>query len=75
MVENPLTGGGDAVQETQETWVRSLGWKHPLEEKWQPTPVFLPGESHGHGNLEVYSPWGCKESGATERLSTLYHLL
>ena len=28
-----------------ETWVRSLGWQDPLEEAWQPTPVFLPGES------------------------------
>ena len=29
----------------QETWVRSLGWEDPLEEGWQPTPVFLPEES------------------------------
>jgi len=28
-----------------ETWVQSLGWEDPLEEAWQPTPVFLPGES------------------------------
>ena len=27
----------------------------PGEEKWQPTPVFLPGESHGPRNLEGYS--------------------
>ena len=26
-----------------------------------PTPVFLPGESHGQRNLAGYSPWGCKE--------------
>ena len=36
-----------AMQKTQETWVWSLGWEDPLEEEWQPTPVFLPGESHG----------------------------
>ena len=30
----------------QETWVQSLGWEDPLEKKWQPTPVFLPGEPH-----------------------------
>ena len=35
-----------AAQET-ETWVRSLGQEGPLEKKWQPTPVFLPGKSHG----------------------------
>ena len=29
----------------RKTWVQSLGWEDPLEEGWQPTPVFLPGES------------------------------
>ena len=29
--------------------------------KWQPTPVFLPGESHGQRSLVGYSPRGCKE--------------
>jgi len=28
-----------------ETWVQSLGWEDPLEEVWQPTPVFWDGES------------------------------
>ena len=28
-----------------KTWVLSLGWEDPLEDAWQPTPVFLPGES------------------------------
>ena len=38
--------------------------------KWQPTPVFLPGEeSHGQRSLVGCSPWGCKESGTTERLT------
>ena len=36
--------------------------------KWQPTPVFLPGESQGRGSLVGYSPRGCKESDTTERL-------
>ena len=36
--------------------------------KWQPTPVFLPGESHGRRSLVGYSPWGRKESDMTERL-------
>ena len=34
--------------------------------KWQPTPVFLPGESHGWRSLVGYSPWGHKESDMTE---------
>ena len=33
----------------QEAQVQSLGKEDPLEEAWQPTPVFLPGESHGQG--------------------------
>ena len=37
--------------------------------KWQPTPVFLPGESHGQRSLVGYSPGGCKESDTTERLT------
>ena len=45
----------------QETQVRSLGWEDPPEEEMQPTPVFLPGESHGQRSLATYSPWGCKE--------------
>ena len=37
--------------------------------KWQPTPVFLPEESHGEKSLEGYSPWVCKESDTTEQLT------
>ena len=31
-----------------------------VEKEWQPTPVFLPGESHGQRSLAGYSPWGHK---------------
>ena len=44
----------------QETWVRFLGWAHPWRRKWQPIPVFLPGESHGLRSLAGYSSWGHK---------------
>ena len=40
--------------------------KVPWSRKWQPTPVFLPGESHGQRSLVGYSPWGHKESDMTE---------
>ena len=50
----------------QETRVRSLGWKIPWRRKWQPTPVFLPGEAHGQRSLAGYSPQGHKESDTTE---------
>ena len=53
----------------QETWVRSLGEKDPLERVMQPTPVFLPGEFHGQRNLLGCSPWDNKESDTTERLT------
>ena len=43
----------------QETQVRSLDQEDPLK-KWQPTPVFLPGESHGQRRLAGYSSWGRK---------------
>ena len=36
--------------------------------KWQPTPVLLPGKSHGSRSLVGYSLWGHKESDTTERL-------
>ena len=44
----------------QETRVQTLGRKIPWRRKWQPTPVLLPGESHGGRSLVGYSPWGCR---------------
>ena len=49
-------------------------WTILCRRAWQPTPVFLPGESHGQKGLAGYSPWGCKESNTTEWL-TLYTVL
>ena len=43
------------------------GWRR----QWQPTPVFLPGESQGQSCLAGYSPWGRKESDRTERPTLL----
>ena len=37
-------------------WVGTIPWRR----KWQPTPVFLPGKSHGQRILAGYSPRGCK---------------
>ena len=36
--------------------------------QWQPTPVLLPGKSHGQRSLVGCSPWGRYESDSTERL-------
>ena len=38
--------------------------------EWQPTPVFLPGKSHGQKSLVGYSPWGCIELDMTEHAPT-----
>ena len=43
-------------------WVRKIPWRR----SWQPTPVFLPGESHGQRSLAGYVPKGCKELDMTE---------
>ena len=53
MVKNPPA--------VRETWVWSLGWEDLWRRAWQPTPVFLSGESHGQRALAGYSPWGRKE--------------
>ena len=45
-----------------DPWVRKIPWR----EKWQPTPVFLPRESHGERSLVGCGPWGHKESDTTE---------
>ena len=46
----------------QETWVGSLGWEDPLEKGMPPTPVFLPGKSHGQRSLVGYIVHGVAKS-------------
>ena len=52
-----------------ETWVQSLGWEDPMGREWQPTPVFLPGESYGQRSLADYSLQGPKELDTTEQIT------
>ena len=49
LVKNPPTNAGCRF----EPWARNIPWRR----KWQPTPVFLPGKSHGQRSLADYSPW------------------
>ena len=49
------------------TWVG----KNPWMRAWQPTQVFLPGQSHGQMSVAGYSPRGCKESDMAEQLHTM----
>ena len=66
-------GGGSVSKESAcqcrrhgfDPWVRKIPWRR----EWLPTPVSLPGESHGQRSLAGYSP-GVAESDKTERLST-----
>ena len=39
--------------------------------EWLSTPIFLPGEFHGHSSLTCYSLWGCKKSDMTEELTNI----
>ena len=59
--------------QSQEYLINMWDIKHyfqiPWRRKWQPTPLFLPGESHGQRSLVGYGPWGCKELDTTEWLT------
>ena len=57
------------TEKDREAWHNAV---HGVAKNWTeqlPTPVIWPGESHGQRSLAGYSPWGCKESDMTERLS------
>ena len=43
--------------------------------RWHPTPVLLPGKSHGQRSLVGCSPWGREESDVTEQLPFHFHAL
>ena len=55
-----------SARDVKETQVPSLGRKIPWIRKWQPSPVFLSGDSHGQRNLAGYSSWGHTESDTLE---------
>ena len=55
-----------AMQGTQESRLDPWVGKIPWSRKWQPTPVFLPGESHEQRSLATYSPWDHEELDSTE---------
>ena len=61
---NQLLGGSGKESTFQcrrlefHPWVRKIPWRR----RWQPTPVFLPGEFCGQSSLAGCSPWGHRES-------------
>ena len=66
---------GLTMQETWETWVNPWVGKILWSKKWQPAPVFVPGQFHGQRSLADYSPWGCKESDMIEQLNNNKYLI
>ena len=63
-VKNPPPNKGD-LEAQFDPWVTKIPWRG----KWQPTLVFLPGESYKQRGVVDYSPWGCKESDMSQWLS------
>ena len=68
-VPPPLKSGAFLLAQTvknlpamQETWVGKIPWRR----EWQPTPIFLPGESQGRGSLVGCHLWSRTESDTTE---------
>ena len=63
--EESAYNAGDRLQHSRpklNPWVRKIAWRR----KWQPNPVFLLGEFHGHRSLAGYSPCGHKELDRTK---------
>ena len=72
-LENPMDGGAwcAVVHGVAESWTRLSDFTftfhfHAWRRKWQPTPVFLPGESQGRWSLVGCRLWGPTESDTTE---------
>ena len=70
--------GGSVVKNLpamQEKWVQSWVRKIPWKRKWQFTPVYLSGKSHGQRSLAGYSPWGhrrVRHNLVTEQQQSIY---
>ena len=60
--KNPLANAGNINNSDLILRLRRFPWRRP----WQPTPILLPGESHGQRSLAGCSPWGQKESDTIE---------
>ena len=67
VVKNPPANAGDVGDVVSITWVGKVPWRR----KWQPTPVFLPGESYGQKSVVGYSPWGHKRQTGLSTHATL----
>ena len=62
MVKNLPANAGNIKLHGFDPWVGKIPWRR----KWQPTPILVPGKSHGQRRLADYSLWGRKELDTTE---------
>ena len=62
---------GDVAEVGSVPRLGKMSWR----KKWQPTPVFLPGEFHGQRSLVDFSPWNGKESDTTEHTQAHLNIL
>ena len=69
VVKNLLASAGDTGRHGFHLQVRKI----PGEGNGN--PVSLPGSSHGQRSLVGYSPWGCRESDATESFNVMYNYI
>ena len=67
VVKNPQASAGD-IRDAMNPWVGKIPWRRAR----QPTPVFLPGESHIQRSLVGYSSQGFKESDMTEKWPSMH---
>ena len=58
--------GKEPAGDVRDVCLIPVSGRLPCRRKWQPTPVSLPGKSHGQRSLAGYSPWGGTESDTTE---------
>ena len=56
------------VESTIDIYINWFTSEDSWRRQWQPTPVFLPGESQGWGSLVGCRLWGCTESDMTEAI-------
>ena len=56
------------IERLNSTMMIDFDQPHPWRRRWHPTPVLLPGKSHGRSSLVGCSPWGREEWDTTERL-------
>ena len=71
VVKNLPANTGDTIGRRFILWVRKIPWRRA----WHPTPVFLPGKSHGQRSLVGYRMWSYKESNMTKHTHTYTHTL